>query len=68
MFHWAEQDTSIPLPEAQAAAARYPDAVSYTYPAQHGFNCDERGAFDADSARLARQRTLDFMNRVLAGG
>jgi carboxymethylenebutenolidase len=30
------------------------------YPAGHGFNCDQRGSFNADSAKLARSRTLEF--------
>ena len=30
------------------------------YAAGHGFNCDERGAYDKASADLARQRTYDF--------
>ena len=37
-----------------------------TYPnAGHGFNCDERGSYDPDSARIARERSLAFLNRHL---
>jgi carboxymethylenebutenolidase len=34
----------------------------YTYEgAGHGFNCDERGSYHEASAKLARQRTIDFL-------
>ncbi|HMN19984.1 MAG TPA: dienelactone hydrolase family protein, partial [Ottowia sp.] len=31
----------------------------------HGFNCDQRGAWDEAAAALARQRTLAFLARHL---
>jgi carboxymethylenebutenolidase len=33
------------------------------YQAGHGFNCDQRGSFDAISSALARERTLAFLNQ-----
>ena len=33
----------------------------YFYAAGHGFNCDQRGSYHADSAKLARSRTLEFL-------
>jgi carboxymethylenebutenolidase len=33
--------------------------------AGHGFNCDQRGSYHAESARIARQRTLDFFRQNL---
>jgi dienelactone hydrolase len=35
------------------------------YAADHGFNCDHRAAYDAAAAKLARERTLDFLARHL---
>jgi carboxymethylenebutenolidase len=35
--------------------------VFHLYPAGHGFNCDERSSYDAASAALARERTLEFL-------
>jgi carboxymethylenebutenolidase len=35
--------------------------VVHVYPADHGFNCDERASYDAPSARLARERSLSFL-------
>jgi hypothetical protein len=42
-------------------AAAHPTAQIHIYAADHGFNCDQRGSYDAASARLARERTLAFL-------
>ncbi len=39
---------------------------STSTPADHGFNCDQRGSYDAPSAALARKRTLEFFAQHLA--
>ncbi|MEO5765971.1 MAG: dienelactone hydrolase family protein, partial [Casimicrobiaceae bacterium] len=31
--------------------------------AGHGFNCDQRGSYDAAAAKLARTRTLEFLRQ-----
>ena len=41
----------------------HPEVSSFIYPAGHGFNCDQRGSFDAASAKLARERTLAFLRK-----
>jgi carboxymethylenebutenolidase len=61
MFHWGETDHSIPLEKAKEVAAKHSDHVHYFYPAGHGFNCDQRGSYDAESAKIARGRTLEFL-------
>jgi carboxymethylenebutenolidase len=66
MFHFGEKDASIPLERAKAVAAAHPGAISYFYPAGHGFNCDQRGSHDAIAARVARERTLEFFAKRLA--
>jgi carboxymethylenebutenolidase len=38
----------------------------HTYPAGHGFNCDARADFDEDSAGIAGERTLAFLDEHLA--
>ena len=50
--------------------AAHPEVPIYVYPAGHGFNCDQRGSYHAESARLARERTLAFLHEHLtsAGG
>jgi carboxymethylenebutenolidase len=43
-----------------------PDAGFYVYDADHGFNCDQRGSYDAPSAKLAMERTLAFFEKNLS--
>ena len=61
LFHWGETDQSIPLEKAKEVAAAHQNQTHYFYPAGHGFNCSERGSYHAESAKLARARTLDFL-------
>ncbi len=63
MFHWGETDHAIPVEAARKVAAAHPGALSYVYKAGHGFNCDQRGSYDAESARLARTRSLEFLRK-----
>ncbi|RLA06431.1 MAG: dienelactone hydrolase family protein [Gammaproteobacteria bacterium] len=68
MFHFGERDDHIPLEvvaSVEAAVSGLTDATVYTYPAEHGFNCDQRGAFDQAASTLAWQRTIDFFRRHL---
>jgi carboxymethylenebutenolidase len=69
MYHFGGADQSIPPSDVERVQAAYPQAPLYTYPgAGHGFNCDQRGSFDPQAATLARGRTLEFLNRYVAGG
>jgi carboxymethylenebutenolidase len=63
MFHWGETDHAISVEAARKVAAAHPGALSYVYKAGHGFNCDQRGSYDAESARLARTRSLEFLRK-----
>jgi len=63
LFHFGERDVHIPLSDVERIKQAYPVGIYYTYPAEHGFNCTERESFDAPSARLALDRTLDFLSR-----
>ena len=51
------------LEAAQKVKAAQPQWEHHFYPAGHGFNCDQRGSFDAASAKLARERTLAFLRK-----
>ncbi len=62
LFHFAEQDHSIPLSDVDKVKVALPNAPLYIYPADHGFNCNHRGAWHEESALLARDRTLEFLN------
>ena len=60
-LHFGEQDHAIPLAGVERLQAAHPDVPVYIYPAGHGFNCDQRASYHAESARLARERTLAFL-------
>lgn len=64
-YHFGDRDKTIP-PEAIAKIrAADPGGEFYVYAADHGFSCDHRATFDAAAAKLARERTLDFLERHL---
>jgi carboxymethylenebutenolidase len=66
-FHFGERDASIPPEAVQRHREAYPQMDIYTYPAGHAFNRDVDGThYDAASADLARQRTLEFFAKHLA--
>ena len=65
MFHWGETDQSIPLDKAKEVAAAHKNQTHYFYPAGHGFNCEQRGSYNADSSKLARTRTLEFLAKYV---
>jgi carboxymethylenebutenolidase len=69
MAHFAEQDRWIPLPAIEAFGVAQqgasPPVEIHRYAAHHGFNCDQRGAWEPVAARLARERTLAFFARHL---
>lgn len=62
MLHFGDQDASIPLKSVDAVMTKRPDIPVYIYQAGHGFNCDQRGSYDAASAKLAQERTLAFFD------
>ena len=62
LAHFGERDASIPLSVPEALRRAHPEVEIHIYPAGHGFNCDQRGSFDAASAKLARERSLAFLN------
>jgi len=65
-LHFGREDQAIPLDGVQALQARHPDLPVFLYPAGHGFNCDQRGSYHAESAKLARERSVAFLREQLA--
>ncbi|MBX9872395.1 MAG: dienelactone hydrolase family protein, partial [Burkholderiaceae bacterium] len=63
LAHFGEQDHWIPLDGVEAFKRAHPEVEVHIYAANHGFNCDHRGSYNADAARLARERTLAFFAR-----
>ena len=65
MLHFGEEDGQIPMEYVAAISEARPEAEVFTYPAGHGFNCDQRGSYDGASADLARERSLAFLAKHL---
>ena len=64
MCNFGEQDQSPTLAQAKEIVAAYPEISAHFYAgAGHGFNCDQRGSWNADAAKLARSRTLEFFRK-----
>ena len=63
ILHFGSNDAHIPVAGVKEFEALHPTLPVYVYDADHGFNCDERGSYDAPSAALARARTLDFFKQ-----
>jgi len=61
LLHFGDQDTSIPMTDVDAIMNCRPETQTYLYQAEHGFNCDKRGSYNAPAAKLALSRTLDFI-------
>jgi carboxymethylenebutenolidase len=66
LCHFGELDQSPTLEQSKAIAKAHPEITAHFYPgAGHGFNCDQRGSYHAASAKLARQRTVEFFRKHL---
>jgi carboxymethylenebutenolidase len=63
MFHFGERDELIAPADVERVKQAYPLGLYYLYPADHGFNCTDRSQYHPPSARLAFDRTLDFLHR-----
>ena len=62
LYHFGDQDASIPLPDVDKIKKANPASPLFVYPgAGHGFNCDERGSYSAKDAKLAFERSLEFL-------
>ncbi len=63
MSHWGETDQSIPIDGVKKFLGEHKEVTSFIYPAGHGFNCDQRGSYHAESAKTARSRSLEFLRK-----
>jgi carboxymethylenebutenolidase len=61
LYHFGERDKTIPPEAIERIRAADGAGQVHVYPADHGFNCDQRAAYEPQSAALARQRTLQFL-------
>lgn len=63
ILHFGKTDATIPPERVEEIRERHPDLPIYLYDAGHGFVSDRRADYHADSARLARLRTLALFSR-----
>jgi carboxymethylenebutenolidase len=63
MLHFGDKDHAIPLSDVDKVRAAHPEIPIHVYNAGHGFNCDERGSYDAASTKVALERTLAFFKQ-----
>ncbi len=66
MLHFGEKDVHIGPDKIDPIRKAHPDVPIFMYDAGHGFNCDQRKDYDPKSAKLAKQRTLEFLSQHLA--
>ena len=65
LLHFGEADKGIPLDKVETVRAAHPEIPVHTYAgAGHGFNCDERGSYHREAAKLASERTMAFLAQV----
>ncbi len=65
LTHFGELDEGIPIKDVKTFAENRPEVITYTYPADHGFNCNHRSQFDKTSSKVALDRTLKFLEKNL---
>jgi carboxymethylenebutenolidase len=61
-LHYGSEDHGIPMSNVDTVKEKRPDVEIFVYEgAGHGFNCDERGSFHPEAAKLAWGRTQAFL-------
>ena len=66
LAHFSDSDATTPLNGIATLRERYgEEVVVYEYSAPHGFNCEQRGAYNQGAAEVAWQRSLAFLRMCL---
>jgi len=60
LAQFGNRDHWIPLDTIEAFKKAHPEVEVHVYDADHGFNCDQRGSYNAEAAKPARERVLAF--------
>jgi carboxymethylenebutenolidase len=63
MGHFGDKDQHIPVDGVKKLAEKHPKQQIFIYAADHGFNCNHRGSYNAAAAKQARERTLEFFRK-----
>lgn len=65
-MHFGEKDAHIPMSAVDEIRKKRPDCEIYVYAgADHGFHCDERASYHADSAKLGWSRSMAFLEKAM---
>lgn len=69
LMHFGDKDEHIPLSSVEktrgALKGRADVAIHVYEGAGHGFNCNERGSYNAAASKVARERTLAFLKKTI---
>ncbi len=65
MLHFGKQDTHIPAEQVEKVHAAHPEVQIFWYDAGHAFNCDQRESYQPEAARIARERSVEFLKKHL---
>lgn len=65
MLHFGTLDKHIPKEEIDRVQAAHSEVEIFWYAADHGFNCNDRGSYNAAAAKQARERSLQFLRKHL---
>jgi carboxymethylenebutenolidase len=64
LLHFGGDDNHIGPEQIEAVREAHPEVTIYVYEgAEHGFNCDQRGSYNPAAAKLARERSLEFLKQ-----
>ena len=66
LTHFGELDQGIPIANVRVFKEAKPEVLTYTYPADHGFNCNHRRQYSEVSSKVALDRTLKFLKKNLS--
>ena len=66
LTHFGELDQGIPIESVRRFKEARPKVQTYTYPADHGFNCNYRRQYNETSSKVALDRTLRFLEKNLS--
>ena len=66
MLHFGTLDKHIPKQDIGRVQTAHPEVQIFWYDADHGFNCNDRSAYNLAAAKQARERSLEFLKKNLA--
>lgn len=66
MSHFGDLDAHITLESVKAFEQAHPEVEVHRYDANHGFNCEQRGAYNAGAAATALERSLFHFGKHVA--